>query len=548
MSDIYVIGHKNPDTDSVCSAYCYAHLKNSIDKKNNYIPAVCGGINPQTKSIFEEAGTPPPVYIKDLYPKVSDIARNDGMILKVGEPILMAVKELDEHTISVIPVFNDDDVFSGIIGIHEIARYFIMGGIEERPDYEFIRDNFENVIPGHFFKKGSPERFNAQLMIGAMTYESSVARINKLLPNKPILIIGQRAEIINVAIKNNFPAIILTGVESDDDIYVDFSKYEGSVYISKKDTAETIRLLRLSVPVEHIMNKTPIFLQHDDVFDTAKKTLLQSDLRGLPVMKNNKYAGIVSRRSFIEKPKKKLILVDHNELSQSINGAEESDIREIIDHHRLAPEKTSTPIYVFSKPVGSTCTIIYQHYLMYNVEITREISLLLLSGIYSDTLFLKSPTTTVDDISAAEQLLKLSGIDGEQYKSRMLSKMPVLKNSNLSKLISSDFKVYNEYGYSLGISQIEVVSFDDLNEVKENIVNELIAVKRLKNINWVLLLITNVIDDNSVLIVTDFALAEEQLSYKKIENNLYDLPGILSRKKQLLPEVLRVAEIISKQK
>ncbi|MGL4368814.1 MAG: DRTGG domain-containing protein, partial [Spirochaetota bacterium] len=258
MSEIYVVGHKNPDTDSACAAHCYAQLKNTIDPSNTYIPAVCGTLQQQAKFAFSNAGVTPPHYVKDIRARVIDVARKDGMRMNENDPVFIATKELDEHTISVVPVFSDAADFAGIIGIHEVSRFFVAGGTEERPSYTFRTENIGKVIPGFFLKKGAEEEFTARIMIGAMTYESSVRRIKDLLPDKPVLVIGPRPRIIRYAIECGFPAIILTGRENGEESGIDFSGYAGSVYVSKLDTAETMRLLRLSVPVKHIMNKEPL--------------------------------------------------------------------------------------------------------------------------------------------------------------------------------------------------------------------------------------------------------------------------------------------------
>ena len=544
MQEVYVIGHKNPDTDSICAAHCYAQLKNITDPSTRYIPAVCGTIQAQAKFVFSHAGVTPPHYIKDIRPRVIDVARNDGMRLDINDPVYIAMKELDEHTVSVVPVFSEENRFEGIMGIHEVSRFFVRGGLKDRPTYMFRAGNIERVLPGHFHTRGKQEEFTSHIMIGAMTFESSVKRINDLLPVKPVLVIGLRSKIITYAVEHQFPAIILTGVTDDSEITINFDGYEGSVFVSEVDTSETVRLLQLSVPVKHIMNDRPLALPHDGLFDDAKKTLLASEYRGLPVLNGKEFAGVVTRRSFIEKPKKKLILVDHNELSQGITGSEDAEICEIIDHHRLAAERTVKPIYVYSKPVGSTCTIVYSHYRLANTEISRQTAMLLLAGILSDTLILKSPTATQEDRDAAETLAALAGTDITAYGALLLSQMTVLRNADPDQVTTADLKIYREKGIVIGIGQVEVGALSDIPESRDGLLDALTRLKKERKLDWAMLLVTNVIKERSILIVTDFAHCEKELMYKKIEDNLYDLPGVLSRKKQLLPEILRVLEAV----
>ena len=539
MPHIHVVGHRNPDTDSACAAHCYARLKSSLSDGIPYIPAICGSLNAQSAFAFERAGVAPPRVISDVYPRVSDVVRRDGMRLRENDPIFMAVKELDAHTVSVIPVFSDESGFTGIVGIHEITRYFIESGLTERPVYPFRVDNIEEIIPGEILKRGKSE-FTAPIMIGAMNVESSLARIDSC-PEKPVLIVGKRPDILAHAIARDLPAIILVGVDRES--APDFSSYNGTVFLSRSDTAESARLLRLSVPVRVITNREPITLAHDALFDEAKSTLLNSELRGLPVMENGKFIGVVTRRSFIEKPRPKIILVDHNEVSQSVPGADEADIREIIDHHRLAPAKTSSPIYVFSKPVGSTCTIVHQHYRMRNLKPGKPEALLLLAGILSDTLLLKSPTTTDDDRSSADELSGIAEISIPEFGEEMLSRMTVLRNADPDMVVGSDFKCYREKHISLGIGQVEVMSLDDIDEASPRLFECLEKIRIKHRLDWALLLVTNVVDERSVLLLTEYPDAEKHLAYRKISNRLYDLPGVLSRKKQLLPELLRVSAL-----
>lgn len=545
FSEIIVTGHKNPDTDAACSAVCYADFKNRVDPTNSYIGVVCGGLNPQTRFVFEEAGLPPPELMKDVHPRVQDIARNDGLTLEENEPILEAIREIDGNNVSVIPVFGSNRDFQGIIGIHEVASYFIKTNVgQKKQSYSFRVENLEKVIPGRFLKRGSLNDVQAPIMIGSMDYEQAISRMDSLVEDKPVLVVGNRVRILQHAIRAQFPVIVVTNVTGEFQLDADLSSFHGSIYLSESDTADTIRLLWLSAPVKHIMNPSPLVLQHDDLFDDAKKILLGSDLRGLPVLRDGAFAGVVTRRSFIEKPRRKLIMIDHNEAAQSIAGAHDADIREIIDHHRLAAEKTNAPIYVFSKPLGSSCTIVYQHYRMHGLVPDRAYAVLMLSGILSDTLHLKSPTATPEDRAAVEWLAALAGLDPSDYYRRMRQTMATLDALDADQTAQGDFKIYREMGTSVGIAQVEVVSLDGIEGAAERFHAALERTKRTHSLDWAMLLVTDVMTEDSVLVTTPFPQAEEELAYGRRAEGLYDLPGVVSRKKQLLPEVLRVIEAI----
>ncbi|GHU31467.1 manganese-dependent inorganic pyrophosphatase [Betaproteobacteria bacterium] len=545
MNEIIVIGHRNPDTDSACAAWSYARYKNAIDPERRYRAAVCGQLGKQAKFVFANAGVEPPSYLKDVRPRVADIAEDAGIHLDQNDPLKMAFLDLDTPRLSVVPVFDETENFVGIVGIHEMLRHFVEGTVKSRPFYTFRADNIEKVIPGYFLKRAQ-EEFRAPIMAGAMALDQSAKRIDALAPAKPIMIVGNRPDLIAMAISREVPALILTGFEVGETPDVDLSGFAGSVYVSSCDTSETIRMLRLSLPVKQIMDTRPLCLAHDELFDTAKKTLLNTEYHGLPVLRNGRFVGIVTRASFIEKPRRKLILVDHNELSQAIAGAEDAEICEIIDHHRMGAEKTSTPIYIYSKPIGSTCSIVYSHFRMAGIEPDREAALLMLSGLLSDTMLLRSPTTMPEDRLYAPELARLAGVDLQEYGTLMLSLTASLKQADPMQMVTGDFKDYAEGGFLVGVGQVEVGTLADMSEVKANILDALERVCKERKLSWALLLVTDIVSERSILLCSSWPAAEKEFAYKRLEENVYDLPGILSRKKQLLPEILRIIDAIGK--
>lgn len=528
--------------DSVCAAWCYAEFKKRIDSENNYIPVRCGKLNNQTKVTFESAGVSPPVFIKDVSPKVADVTRRNIVSLDVNEPVFKAIKVLDEENVSCIPVFEDGRIFRGIITIHQITGFLISENLGQRPVYSFRINNFQKVLPGYFYRRGVNSEYAAPIMTGAMPVEVSRERIEALKPDKPVLVVGMREDLISFAIENEFPALILTGVEEDARLPFNFDNYKGTVFISRADTAETIRLLRLSAPVKEIMNTKPEIIQAESGFDEAKNLLVNSKYRGLPVFNGEDFTGVVTRRCFIEKPLRKLIMVDHNEVSQSVPGADQAEILEIIDHHRVSPQPTKTPIYMNIRPVGSTCSIVFSHFQSAGIEVDNRIAALLLAGILSDTVILKSPTTTAGDIETAGKLAEICGVTVEAFGRELLENSAVLDKTPPAELIAADFKEYTQNELGFGVGQAEVINLDGVKRLKADFVSELNKIRRKRNLNWAMLLITDVIKENSVLITTGKQEVEKLLVYRELEENVFDLPGILSRKKQLLPEILRAIE------
>jgi len=544
MGEIFVIGHKNPDTDSICSAYAYANLKNKIDNKNRYIAARCGSLNDQTKYVFSNINDEPPVFIRDIFPRVKDVMTKDVIYSTPNEPIYNAVKNLETLGIRLTPVV-DGQIYKGVVSILEISKFFLPNNIENKPEYLIRPDNFKDVIPGDFVKIGERDEFLTYFLVGGMPFDTFLKRFKNLRTDKTVLIVGKRRDFIEYAIKNNIAGVVVTGITNIEEFDFDITGYKGFIYISYLDTAETLRRIVFSVPIKSIMTDRIPAADPNSYLEDAKKIMISENHRGLPVVENGKLVGIITRSDLLKDKKHKIILMDHNEISQSVDGAEMADIVEIVDHHRLGTVKTKSPVTFFAKPVGSTCTLVFQQYMLNNVEIDQKYGLALLSGILSDTVVLKSPTMTNEDIKAVDFLSEKLGIDYKEYGKKMFEASSKLKGRSPESIVATDFKIFEEQGYRIGIGQVETVNLMELSEIKQILLDEVKKIALVKNLDWASLLVTDIIEERSVLLTSGFSALDNMLIYNKLEENIYDLPGVLSRKKQLLPEVLRVLEVLS---
>lgn len=294
----------------------------------------------------------------------------------------------------------------------------------------------------------------------------------------------------------------------------------------------------MNIPaIRDVMRPYPGRMEVTDRFEDGKNLLLNSKKRGFPVFDGEEFKGFVTRRCFLDTPRYNVILVDHNEQSQSIRGLETANIVEIIDHHRLNALKTDLPLFIDAEPLGSTCTIVYQLYLRNGIRPDMETAKILLTGIITDTLILKSPTTTHTDVESAVTLAAICRESVEDYGRSIFSNIEGLKTRKPEAAISSDFKIYTESGVRFGIGQCEATSLKDLDEYLEAYFEGLESVRRTNGLDWAALMITDVIEERSVLLSTSFR-AERNLQYTKIGEHLYDMPDVMSRKKQLLPEML----------
>jgi len=541
MNTIYVAGHKNPDMDCTCAAVCYAALKQRIDPSHTYIPIRSGPLSAQIRDAFELSGIALPAHYDTIAPSVRLVTQSDFPSLHPDDPMLEAFHVIETRSVSALPVICPEQSFVGVIGVNEVISFTLAQNQDGRPRYDFLVANFPKVLPGKLIQSGSAERFSAHIMTGSMPSETAFDYLSRS-ENKPLLVIGNRTDIIQFAVDRNFPAIVVTGIQDRSEIKVDFSSYQGAVFLSETDSVESIRLLRLSSPVRTVMDTEVPRVEASTLFDKAKNELINSKYRGLPVFDEGKFLGMISRRSFIERPRPKLIMVDHNEVSQAVGGAVDSEILEIVDHHRLAPPSTTQPIAVTTRVVGSTCTLVYEEFATHGLAVEEDIAILLLSGIISDTVNLQSPTTTEADRRAIHRLETITGISASEHAQRLFSQITAMESREPKEIVLADFKQYEHAGKTVGIGQVEVTTLTDSDTYKPRLQKAVAAVAKERKLDWALLLVTDVIKRNSLLLTSEFKEGEKALTYEKIDENTFDLPGVLSRKKQLLPEVMRVLD------
>jgi manganese-dependent inorganic pyrophosphatase len=543
VADIYVTGHRNPDMDSICAAYSYAYLKNKTDLNNTYHAMRCGNLNEATRAQFDRLAVAAPPFVRDVRTKVQSVVRTSPITIDVSDPIFALVSYYNTASLnSVVPVMEDGE-YRALLSIDDVSAFILKENSTSRPVYHFVMDNLPKVIDGSFLKRGKRDVFEAPIMIGASRYTGFLRQMAALGEVKPILVVGDRENHIKKAIEMQIPAMILTGIDGKITSKVDWDSFEGTVFVSSFDTAETFRLLRLTVPVEVLIGTDVPHIETERLFDEARDILTDLDLRSLPVFEEGVFKGFVTRSSFLHKPRTKLIMVDHNESEQSVEGIEEAEVVEIIDHHRLGAERTREPIFIYCEPLGSTCTIVYKLFMQNRVEIPKQLARVLLSGILSDTIILKSPTTTFEDYTAVQDLLELAQVsDMRAFGETMFSGGASLAKVKPRKMLEADFKRYKELGVSFGIGQCEVTTLSDVDEYAQIYLDELENLRIAYLLDWAMFLITDVVRESSILLMTAMPIAERKLSYKKEGEGRYLAQGVLSRKKQLLPEILRVLE------
>lgn len=546
MEKVFICGHKNPDTDSVASAASYAYLKNHLYNDYEYVPIRCGTVNDQTKFIFQKADAVLPEYMKDIYPKVIDSMTTSVVTAEDKDPLSKFMRILREKNLRFMPIVGHENEYIGMLGVNDVTELFLRDDREAKPEFTLRADTLRRSLRGTVLNVGQQEEFTASVVVATMAYDDFNKHVESVADEEhTLLITGNRQNILQDAFKKKYPAIIIVGLKEEACKSLDFQGYKGWVFYSPFDSSQTIRCVEMATPISKLLNYVEPASPYDYV-DSVAESISKSSTKSLPVVSEGKLIGVITGTDILKRKHAKLIMMDHNEPTQAIDGVETAELVEIVDHHRLGTIKTSSPLTFIAKPIGSTCTLVYQQYKLHKVEIPKKIAFLLLGGILSDTVIMKSPTCTKDDVEAINDLASICGVDPKEYGVEIFSATDSLTSRTAKSIIGTDFKIFEEYGVRFGISQAETVTLAQLPEVINGLKEELLSVKENNKLDWMMLLVTDIIKEESQLITTGFAPAEQIFAYKKLEDNLFHLPGVLSRKKQLLPEISRILEEISK--
>lgn len=537
QSPILVIGHKNPDTDSICSAIAYANLKNQIDSKR-YIPKRAGNINSETAFVLDYFKIPVPDLVEDVNTQVMDIEYRKTPGVKDNISLKAAWKMMRELDVVTLPVVERNNVLTGIITINDIAKSY-MDDFENdviskaRTPYS----NLVEVLEGELVS-GNPYNLivSGKVIIGA----ANPHLIENMISKDDLMIVGDRVETQICGIEMGVGCLIICLDAPVNPLVLQLAKErECSVITTKLDTYSVARLINQSIPVRYFMRKDNLLtFQLDETVDSIKDIMSKKRHRDFPIVDDyGHYYGMVSRRNLLALRKKRVILIDHNEESQAVQGIADAEICEIIDHHRLGSLQTISPVYFRNQPVGCTATIVYQMYQENNQEISQEIAGLLCAAILSDTLIFRSPTCTPLDEATAHQLAKIADININTFAMEMFAAGSRLKDKTAEELFTQDFKAFQVDDIGIGVSQISSINQQELDKVA-TILDEYITTNLPSmETQLVYVMLTNIHEQCSDLLAFG-PNAEKYASeafHVTAENNICHLPGVVSRKKQVIP-------------
>lgn len=559
-NQVFVFGHKNPDTDSVCSAVAYANLKNSMQKDKVYVPARIGNVTPQTQFIFDYSNIELPHSMTDIHTRVEDIMTPLEEIVYIldTDPVLRLFQYASKYSYRTYPVVGNDGAYKYTLSFNELmnsSNFLTSTGVGNTAILsDFTAENIEATLGvAPIVRNEHKDKFHGRIVVGISEAETMRKYIESMPGVDIICIAGNRLEIIKMCLELQIAIIIVNRI-SEEEIRasVDLSKYKNSwIFISNYHSDETIMRVSYSSPVASIL---PEIMDRELIMKTETVRLednihvVKSKLnnRAVPVLsvvdEDERLLGVVSLADLVRDLVKEVALVDHNEISQAVDGIESAEIVAIIDHHKLGTITTNNPIEFYAKPLGSTCSLVYELYKINKVELPVDIAKLLLSGILTDTVILRSPTTTDYDIQYVDELSKLTGIVDFRSYGRLIfdNSGGGLLDQTIDNIVGKDLKEFKEGKYTISVSQCEVTSFNGFDTIKANLFDKINSIKEHKHLDWVLLLVTNITSEESYLLCTEYKNAENALPYSKVEEHLYFCPGVLSRKKQLMPVLLPI--------
>ena len=539
---IYITGHKSPDTDSICSALSYAELKRKLGYNAKAIRL--GEVSRETQFALDYFKVDAPMYLDTIKAKVSELNIDNAETILPTTTVRSAFKLMKDKDIKILAVTDENGVLSGITTLSDMAEKY-MGTLETDilSQCNVSLDNILSTLEGKVVYKSETLKDLKEIIIVAMYPDDA----KKFIKEGDVVITGNVDTNQLAAIENGASILVVTGGFEVDSHIIDAAAKKGTTIISTPyDTFKASKYINQSIPVSYI--STPleniVCFKDYELVDDVKNEMTKTRFRSYPVVDTcGKIKGFISRYHLISQEKKNLILVDHNEKAQSIAGIDEAEILEIVDHHRIADVQTAKPIYFRNETVGCTCTIVAKMYFENGIEPEKEYAGLMCSAILSDTLKFKSPTCTNVDIDIAQKLAKIAGIDIEEYAMEMFKAGTSLKGKSPEEIFYQDFKDFSLSGYKIGIGQVNTMDIDGLGDTKIEVLDFMKKLCKDKGYSIVTLALTDIIKEGSELLFVgpNKDILSRAFNIDVSGDSAY-LPGVVSRKKQIVPPISSVIE------
>jgi manganese-dependent inorganic pyrophosphatase len=537
-----IFGHRNPDADAICSAIAYADFKRRTDD-GTFVPARCGNSNVRIDAVLDRFGLPLPDFIGDVTPRLRDVMARELVTVHPEATCAEVLELIERHDFQVVPVLNDAGSLEGVVSIFQLGRYFIPGAARAR-EMRRVRTSIGSIVRALdaevLHQRDGDEVEDLFVRVGAMD-PGSFGRFAEEEPeNIPatVIVVGDRRNIQEKSIDLGVRLLVVTGgLSVPAEVVAQAGERGVSVIISPYDSATTAWAIRAAARVREMMGSDYVeFGPEETVLDVRRRTATLDPAVFMVTTDGGKLAGVFTRRDILRPSSARIILVDHNELSQAVPGADQVDIVEVVDHHRLGNLRTQDPILFINRPVGSTCTIIADLYRQAGIVPEPEIAGALMGGLVSDTLNLRSPTTTRADGEVLTWLEDLAGETGDGLAELIFSSGSVVATRDPDDVIALDRKIYEEGSFRFAVSQVEEVGFTEFWDRCEALSASLERSRAEIGLDFAGLLVTDIKSEDSLLVVSGSPALVEAITYPAIyPGEIYSLPGIMSRKKQLIP-------------
>lgn len=546
-----VIGHKNPDTDSICSAICYAELKRKITGRE-YMAARAGNVNEETQFVLAHFGIEPPPFIESVKTQVKDIDIRETKGVDRNISLKRAWELMQAENVVTLPVVSAGNVLEGLITVNDITEAYM--NVYENNILSKSRTQYSNIIQtleGELVVGSADAYFDkGQVLIAAANPDV----MEKYIFPNDLIILGNRYEVQLCAIEMEAGCIVVCDGAAVSMTIKKLAQERGCTVIKTPyDTYTVARLINQSMPISYIMKTENLVTFEDtDFIDDIRDIMASKRYRDFPILdKDGKYKGMISRRNFLGAHGKPVILVDHNEKNQAVDGIENANILEIIDHHKLGTVETIAPVFFRNQPLGCTATIIYQMYLENNVAVEKKVAGLLCSAIISDTLLFRSPTCTETDRNVGLELAGIAEIDIEKYAREMFAAGSNLKSKTEEEICYQDFKRFGAGKIAFGVGQISSLNVDELSEIEGRLMPYLKEIYQKQKLDMIFFMLTDILNESTRLLCIGnsaeamirqaFHIASEKQPEDRFAGAV-ELPGVVSRKKQLIPAIMIACE------
>ncbi len=543
---VYVIGHQNPDTDAICSAIGYAELLR-LTRYPDAVAACCGGLNQRTEWVLRRAGIEPPHLLMDLHPATETICRGDVVKARADETFLDVYQRMDRAGTRCIPVVDEKDAVIGLASVQDLLK-LLVHNVEDKAQARRVRTTLANIsrtLEGHIDCGARLDIEQEFVLTVSASSESTVDnRLHEFLPDALVVVVGDRPEVHRLALEAKVRALILTNSAHLRPDLHETALAQGCTVIScAHDTASTTQLIRCSRRIAEAVDRDFKSYGARVHLHSIRNEILHSPQPLFPVVReeNGKLIGVFSKSDLLDPPRQRLVLVDHNELSQAVPGAHDAQILEVIDHHRLGGGLVSRePIRFINEPVGSTSTIVARLYQMQGQQPTPGVALCLCAGIVSDTLKLTSPTARTMDREMLAWLAGLAGLVVDDFAREFFAAGSLLRAAPVTTILNTDRKEFTEHGWRISISQIEELGLDDLPARTAELQASLENLRIAQDCGFACLIVTDINRHYSVLLTAGSPAVTYEIDYPALGHGIFEMDGIVSRKKQFFPFISRV--------